>query len=126
MATKINRGYATDTRIVRFLFNGIGEASHHKIVPRVAKLIVFDKSGLMNSMSIYETLKMDLAQARQDKNDIKKTFDNYMIQVEILINQKAVEAPGAKKPWCDFGNFATIILQNEMKIKGYSSKILIS
>ncbi len=52
MATKINRGYATDTRIVRFLFDGIGEASHHKIVPSVAKLIVFEKGDLMNSMPI--------------------------------------------------------------------------
>jgi hypothetical protein len=24
---------------------------------------------------------------------------NYMLQVQILINQKAIEAPGAKKPW---------------------------
>lgn len=44
---------------------------------------------------------MEFAQARQDKNDIKKTL-NYMIQVQTLINQKAVEAPGAKKPWRRF------------------------
>jgi len=49
-----------------------------------------------------ETLKGELAKAGQDKDDIKKTFDNYMIQVQTLINQKAIEATGAKKPWYKF------------------------
>jgi predicted N-formylglutamate amidohydrolase len=49
-----------------------------------------------------DTLKRDLNQARQDKDDLKKTFDNYMVQVQTLINQKAVEAPGTKKPWWRF------------------------
>ena len=46
-----------------------------------------------------ETLKAELEKAGQDKDDIKKTFDNYMVQVQTLINQKAIEAPGAKRPW---------------------------
>ena len=49
-----------------------------------------------------ETLKGELAKAGQDKDDIKKTFDNYMVQVQTLINQKAIEAPGAKKHWWQF------------------------
>jgi DNA replication protein DnaC len=49
-----------------------------------------------------ETLKKELDKANQDKDDIKKTFDNYMVQVQTLINQKAIEAPGAKKPWWRF------------------------
>jgi|SRR5271157_1708237 len=49
-----------------------------------------------------ETLKRELQKASQDKEDIKKTFDNYMVQVQTLINQKAIEAPGAKKPWWRF------------------------
>lgn len=49
-----------------------------------------------------ETLKKELDKAGQDKDDIKKTFDNYMVQVQTLINQKAIEAPGAKKPWWQF------------------------
>ncbi len=44
-----------------------------------------------------ETLKKDLDHARQDKEDLKKTFDNYMVQVQTLINQKAVEASEEKK-----------------------------
>lgn len=49
-----------------------------------------------------ETLKRELQKASQDKEDIKKTFDNYMVQVQTLINQKAIEAPGAKKHWWRF------------------------
>jgi len=49
-----------------------------------------------------ETLKKELDKAGQDKDDIKKTFDNYMVQVQTLINQKAIEAPGAKKHWWQF------------------------
>jgi predicted DsbA family dithiol-disulfide isomerase len=49
-----------------------------------------------------ETLKRELEKAGQDKEDIKKTFDNYMVQVQTLINQKAIEAPGEKKPWWRF------------------------
>ena len=47
------------------------------------------------------TLKEELENAGHDKDDIKKTFDNYMVQVQTLINQKAIEAPGAKK-WYQF------------------------
>ena len=58
-----------------------------------------------------ETLKAELEKAGQDKDDIKKTFDNYMVQVQTLINQKAIEAPGAKKHWWRFwGSVAKIIL----------------
>ncbi len=49
-----------------------------------------------------ETLKRELEKAGQDKENIKKTFDNYMVQVQTLINQKAIEAPGGQKPWWRF------------------------
>ena len=48
-----------------------------------------------------DTLKNELTQTRQDKENLKKTFDNYMVQVQTLIHQKAIEAPGAKK-WYEF------------------------
>ena len=31
-----------------------------------------------------------------------KGDNNYMLQMQTLINQKAIEAPGAKKPWWRF------------------------
>ena len=49
-----------------------------------------------------ETLKKELDKASQDKEDLKETHKNYMIQVQTLINQKAIEAPGNKKAWYKF------------------------
>jgi hypothetical protein len=49
-----------------------------------------------------ETLKTELEKAGQDKDDLKETHKNYMLQMQTLINQKAIEAQGAKKPWWRF------------------------
>jgi hypothetical protein len=35
----------------------------------------------------------------QDTEDLKEMHKNYMIQVQTLIDQKAIEAPGNKKKW---------------------------
>jgi hypothetical protein len=42
-----------------------------------------------------ETLKKELEVSQE-------THRNYMVQMQTLINQKAIEAPGAKKPWWQF------------------------
>lgn len=49
-----------------------------------------------------ETLKTELEKSGQREEDLKKTHRNYMLQVQSLINQKAIEAPGAKKSWWRF------------------------
>jgi hypothetical protein len=49
-----------------------------------------------------DTLKAELNKAERDKEDLKVTYANYFTQVQTLINQKAIEAPGAKKPWWRF------------------------
>jgi FtsZ-binding cell division protein ZapB len=49
-----------------------------------------------------ETLIKELDKAEKDKEDLKTTYNNYFLQVQTLINQKAIEAPGAKKPWWRF------------------------
>jgi Arc/MetJ-type ribon-helix-helix transcriptional regulator len=49
-----------------------------------------------------ETLKAELEKAGQREEDLKGTHRNYMLQVQSLINQKAIEASGAKKPWWQF------------------------
>ena len=36
---------------------------------------------------------------KQDLQDLKAIHNNYMLQVQSLINQRAIEAPGTKKPW---------------------------
>jgi hypothetical protein len=42
-------------------------------------------------------LKGELEEAKRDKEDLKNTYNNYFLQVQTLINQKAIEAPGEKK-----------------------------
>jgi hypothetical protein len=49
-----------------------------------------------------ETLKTDLEKASQDKEDLKQMHNNYFLQVQTLINQKAIEAPGKNKKWWKF------------------------
>ncbi len=50
-----------------------------------------------------ETLKGELVKAHQDKDVIQNHYDNYMRQMQTLIQQKAIEAPGEKKkPWYKF------------------------
>jgi Arc/MetJ-type ribon-helix-helix transcriptional regulator len=44
-----------------------------------------------------DTLKVELEKAGQREEDLKKVHNNYMLQVQTLINQKAIEAPGEKK-----------------------------
>ena len=48
------------------------------------------------------TLKIELEKAHQDKEAIQNLYDNYMRQMQTLITQKTIEAPGAKKPWWRF------------------------
>lgn len=49
-----------------------------------------------------ETLKKELDKAEQDKEDLKTIYNNYFLQIQTLINQKAIEAPGNKKLWWKF------------------------
>jgi len=49
-----------------------------------------------------ETLKKELEKTERDKEDLKTTYNNYFLQVQTLINQKSIEAPGSKKPWWRF------------------------
>ena len=56
-----------------------------------------------------ETLKKELEKAEKDKEDLKTTYNklqdtynNYMAQMQTLIKQKSIEAPGTKKPWWRF------------------------
>lgn len=36
---------------------------------------------------------------QRDLQDLKDIHNNYMLQMQTLINQRAIEAPGAKRPW---------------------------
>lgn len=36
---------------------------------------------------------------KQDLQDLKEMHNNYMLQIQSLINQRAIEAPNSKRPW---------------------------
>jgi hypothetical protein len=39
---------------------------------------------------------------KKELEDLKSMHNNYMLQMQTLINQKAIEAPGARKAWWRF------------------------
>jgi Arc/MetJ-type ribon-helix-helix transcriptional regulator len=80
----------SDLQVTQATFEGIQRLTEEK-----------DKQLLEKNLHI-ETLKAELNKAERDKEDLKTTYNNYFLQVQTLINQKAIEAPGAKKPWWRF------------------------
>jgi hypothetical protein len=64
------------------------------------------RAQLVENERHIETLQLSLEQANKDKDYLKETHKNYMIQVQTIINnenkQLQIEAPGTKKPWYKF------------------------
>lgn len=58
-----------------------------------------DNGRLEEAQKHIETLKTELGRANQDKQILSDMFNSHVLQVQTLINQKAIEAPGTKKPW---------------------------
>ena len=51
---------------------------------------------------INEILLANIEELKKDKDAIQNLYNNYMLQMQTLINQKAIEAPGARRPWWRF------------------------
>jgi hypothetical protein len=47
-------------------------------------------------------LQKELEKAERREVYFEEMHNNYMMQVQTLINQKQIVAPGAKKPWWRF------------------------
>jgi hypothetical protein len=50
---------------------------------------------------INEILKRELEGTRQDKEDLKLIHSDYMAQMQMILKQRVIEAPGKKK-WFEF------------------------
>ena len=100
-------------RIIENQYNNQHESENNQIDPKNNQI----ESNMINELQARleekekwiielqnhnETLKKELDNAGQDKDDLKETHKNYMLQIQTLINQKAIEAPGTKKPWWQF------------------------
>jgi len=49
-----------------------------------------------------EEAQNQIEELKKDKESLLNLYNNYMLQMQTLINQKAIEAPGTKKPWWRF------------------------
>ena len=56
-----------------------------------------DKAAILQARN--EELEKHTETLKKELEDLKSMQNNYMMQMQTLINQKAIEAPGAKKPW---------------------------
>jgi hypothetical protein len=65
-------------------------------------LITELKTKVEEKEALITVLRGDLEQAHRDKDDIKNLYDNYMRQMQTLIQQKAIKAPGEEKKWWEF------------------------
>ena len=67
-----------------------------------------DSSNQSNEVRIIDLLeRINDLQAHNETlvkelEDIKSMHNNYMMQMQTVITQRAIEAPGAKKPWWRF------------------------
>jgi FtsZ-binding cell division protein ZapB len=106
----MSKGYATITEAITKGFEKLLEEPETNIPESSNSL----NDGHLMSLQVEvkelrdhnETLKNELEKAERDKENLQKdkdnlqnNYNNYFLQVQTLINQKAIEAPGAKKPW---------------------------
>lgn len=63
-----------------------------------------------------EFLKKELESVGQREQDLKQMHSNYMMQMQTLINQKSIEAPGAKNHGGDFGNMSCSMKEDSIPL----------
>ncbi len=49
-----------------------------------------------------EEVQIQIDDLKKDKEDLIEMYNKHVLQVQTLINQKSIEAPGARKPWWRF------------------------
>lgn len=92
--------YPNQTSAVTEAFKSLLDKSQNN--PNQSQDIPGLRARLEEKEKLIETLKADLSQAHQDKEALQNLYDNYMRQMQTLIQQKAIDAPGTKKPWYKF------------------------
>lgn len=88
-------GYSTTAAAATAAFNKLLEDPVNN--PEISQDIPILKARLEEKDKLIETMKAEIEKAERDKEDLKNTYNNYFLQVQTLINQKAIEAPGEKK-----------------------------
>jgi len=88
-------GYSTTAAAATAAFNKLLEDPVNN--PEISQDIPILKARLEEKDKLIETMKAEREKAERDKEDLKNTYNNYFLQVQTLINQKVIEAPGEKK-----------------------------
>lgn len=98
------------------LYDKVVNAGYPKFTDAIIKaleLLLQDTERVHEDTSGYELLMADNSRLqavcdelqahndtlKQDLQTLKDIHNNYMLQMQSLINQRAIEAPGTKKPW---------------------------
>ena len=101
------------------LYDNVVNAGYPKFTEAIIRgleLLLQDTERIHEDTSGYELLKADNSRLqavcdelqahndtlKQDLQDLKAMHNNYMLQMQSLINQRAIEAPNPKKSWWKF------------------------
>jgi hypothetical protein len=60
------------------------------------------KANDNNQQAMLEEMQDHNETLKKELEDLKQIHTNYMLKMQTVINQRAIEAPGAKKPWWQF------------------------
>ena len=95
----MQKGYSTITEAIIKGFEKLLESHEPTAQGNVYSL----NDGLVMSLKVrVEELQDHNETLKKELEDYKTMLNNYMLQVQTILNQKAIEAPGAKKPWWRF------------------------
>jgi len=94
----MKRGYSTITEAIVKGFEKLLEEPD-----KISENISASNVGLLMSLQVrVEELQAHNDTLKKELEDYKNVHNNYMLQVQTILNQKIIEAPGTKKPWWRF------------------------
>jgi TolA-binding protein len=93
-------GYDSPTKAVIIAFEKLIE--HQELGSNQEALGSNQEARVPEMEKRLEEAQNQIEDLKKDKEDLIEMYNKHVIQVQTLINQKAIEAPGAKKPWWRF------------------------
>jgi predicted RNase H-like nuclease (RuvC/YqgF family) len=58
--------------------------------------------GVFDLKARVEEKERHIESLKSELDNLRSVHNNYMLQIQTLINQKSIESPGSKKPWWRF------------------------
>ena len=95
----IQKGVQNQNSILNSILNQSDSIHDEAAQSELISILNAEKERLQE---INEILLANIEELKKDKDTIQNLYNNYMLQMQTLINQKSIEAPGAKKQWWRF------------------------